>query len=566
MHRSKISWTIALCLPLALSDGTASGGTDEAARLLRLMPVDFPIAVVVVDFEKLDKSVSSVTKRLKPGSTEPGMLSELKSELGVVGEWIDFSKPIGLAGKTLQSDEDGLLWLRAPDFSAKAKKMETASQEDDVWLIPFGEAKNVFVRVRGDYIIVAKSKEMLAKAVSDGRNLGDELKPRLDLLRSRDALIHVNIEPVRQAALGGIANFAQMAPMVAMMAGPQGGDPAAITAFFTTVAEAGKKFVEQVSYVDLAIAVGDQAGDLTVTTGYKAGPIKDYLARQKPAGLPAFADVPEQPYMLAFNLQVPGDEFPFVDYFCEQMMNAAAPAPVTGEGKGQSEAHHTGELKDAIRAARELYRGFDGFNVVMAMSPGGMQAVGDYLTKEPDKLLELVRESLITANPLMQQFGGGVSYESLGPKEIGAVQTERFAMKVDSAQPGAEKLKAMYGADPRFALGITGGRLRYCMGSDEHVERTFTAKAAKPFTSNRYVQDALAKLPPKRNMVALVDLAAVISAFAPLLNMPEMGPIPPGPPIAVAVSLVGDPARVDIHVPWRAIERVVQATAPEEPM
>ncbi len=564
MHRSNIVWTAALCLTLALPHATANGGTEDATQLLRLMPVDFPVTVVVLDFEKLDKSVSSVTKRLKPGSTEPGMLAELKSELGVIAEWTDFSRPIGLAGRTLQSDKDGVLWLRAPDFSTKVKNIETATQEEGVWQIPFGEAKNVFVKVRGDYIIVAKSREMLTKAAGDGKTLADELKPRLDLLHNRDALIHVNIEPVRQTALGGIANFAQMAPMLAMMAGPQGGDPAAITGFFTTVAEAGKKYIEQLAYVDLAIAVSDQAGDLAVATGYKAGPIKNYLAKQKPAGLPAFADIPEQAYVLAVSSHTPGDEFPFVDYFCEQMMNATVPAPATGEGESQSEANQAGALKDAIRAAQELYRGFDGFNVVMAMSPGGMQALGDYSAKEPDKLLELIKGYMVKVNPFMHQFG--ITYELLGPKKVGDVQVEQFAMKVDPTQPGAEVAKVMYGANPRFALGITGGRLRYCVGSDEHVERTFTAKAAKPFTSNRYVQDAIATLPAKRNIVALIDLATAFSAFAPLLKMPELGPIPPGPPVAIAVSLVGDPARVDIHIPWRAIERVMQATAPEEPM
>ena len=566
MHRANIVWTATLCLTLALPRATANGGTEDATQLLRLMPVDFPIAVVVVDFEKLDKSVSSITKRLKPGSTEPGMLAELKSELGVIAECTDFSRPIGLAGRTLQSDKDGVLWLRAPDFLSKVKNIETATQEEGVWQIHFGEAKNVFVRVRSDYIIVAKSREMLAKAAGDGKTLADELKPRLDLLSNRDALIHVNVEPVRQTALGGIANFAQMAPMLAMMAGQQGGDPAAMTGFFTTIAEAGKKYVEQVAYVDLAIALSDKAADLTVATGYKEGPIKDYLAKQKPASLPAFADIPEQPYLLAWSSHVPGDEFPFVDYFCEQMMNVAEPAPVTPVGEGQAQTDQTETLEDAIRAMRELYRSFDGFNMVMAMSSDGMQAVGDYSTKEPDKLFELVKESLIKANPLMQQFGGGVTYEALGPKKIGDVQMERFAVKMDSTQPGAEMVKAIYGANPRFALGITGGRLRYCMGSDEHVERTFTAKAAKPFTSNRYVQDAIATLPAKRNMVILVDLAPAFAAFAPMLNMPELSAIPPGPPVAIAVSLVGDPARVDIHVPWRAIERVMQATAPEEPM
>jgi hypothetical protein len=42
--------------------------------------------------------------------------------------------------------------------------------------------------------------------------------------------------------------------------------------------------------------------------------------------------------------------------------------------------------------------------------------------------------------------------------------------------------------------------------------------------------------------------------------------VPPGPPIGVSASLSGEPARLDIHVPIRSIERIKQAFAPNEPM
>ena len=41
---------------------------------------------------------------------------------------------------------------------------------------------------------------------------------------------------------------------------------------------------------------------------------------------------------------------------------------------------------------------------------------------------------------------------------------------------------------------------------------------------------------------------------------------PPGPPVAVSVSLSGEPARVDINVPFKAIERMVKAFSPQQPM
>jgi len=98
------------------------------------------------------------------------------------------------------------------------------------------------------------------------------------------------------------------------------------------------------------------------------------------------------------------------------------------------------------------------------------------------------------------------------------------------------------------------------------MHRAFGGKVDKPFTSGRFVQEAIAKLPARRNAMILVDPAGILPMIAPMMGRPSMDAIQPGPPIAIAASLVGDPARVDIHVPLRAIERVIQATAPEEPM
>jgi hypothetical protein len=173
---------------------------------------------------------------------------------------------------------------------------------------------------------------------------------------------------------------------------------------------------------------------------------------------------------------------------------------------------------------------------------------------------------MTAANPLMMQFGAGAQYESLGARQIGTFSVEEFTMKLDTTNPAAAVMAGMYGQNSRFALGVAGDRVRFCLGSEAYVDGFFTRKVDKPFSSGRYVADALAALPARRNAVVLVDLAGILPMVGPMMGMPKMEPIAPGPPVAISASLSGEPARVDIHVPVRAVERFMQAFAPDEPM
>ena len=46
----------------------------------------------------------------------------------------------------------------------------------------------------------------------------------------------------------------------------------------------------------------------------------------------------------------------------------------------------------------------------------------------------------------------------------------------------------------------------------------------------------------------------------------DMGTAQCGAPFAMSFTLSGEPARVDIHIPLKAIERAVQAFSPQQPM
>lgn len=556
----------------------ANGETEELTKLLRIIPADFPVTIVVPNLERLDAAVFSAFKRFEPDSAEPWLVAGIKEDFPI-GKWIDFGKPMAMALPNIGGGKDVVFGVSVAGFVDKVKSVGDARKEEGVWEIPFEGEDKVFAKVRGDFVVAATSKETLSRAGGEGKSLAKELRPRMSLFEKRDALIHVNADALRPMALGGITQAAQMVPMLAMVASQQSGTDATVTtAMLATLLDSAKKFVEQIAFVETSIAVGDKAIDLTIATGYNEGAIHTYLTKQKPASIPLLTEVEEQPYLMAAAYHLPGDAPGFLEYLFDQAISAIPPAPTTGQstvlpgdpaaGGGQGAiADQTKITKEALRVARDLYRNIKASNMVMGMSPGGIRMSGDYYGKDPKAILELTKRSMTAANPLMQQFGGGAMYEALGSRRIGDISVEEFTMKLDTTDPSAAVMANMYGENSRLALGVTGDRVRFCMGSESFVESFFTTtNIEKPFAAGRLVAEALAALPTKRNAVVLIDPAGLLPIVGPYLGIPKLDAIPPGPPVAISASLAGEPARLDIHVPLRSIERLMQALEPDDPM
>jgi hypothetical protein len=576
MKSQRFAFMAAVGLVLVLPLRTAHAGAAEVEAVLRLMPADSPVSIVVVDFEKLDKTLGAVVKSIKSDAEPPEMLADLKKELGIA-DWIDFTKPVGMAQPSLDSGNQSILWAVVPGFAEKVKTVADAKEEDGVWHLTFEGKSDVYAKAKGGYVIASQSKAGLTLATAEGKSLADELKTRMDLLTNRDALIHLNFDPIRPAALGALAQGAQMAPMFGMMLGQKGGgDPMAMTALFTGLFDGIKNFVEQVTYLDIAVGLTETAGNLTLATGYKDGAIKSYLAKQKPASVAPMADIEDQPYFLAMGCHFPGGESQFTDYFFEKMTAATAPPPgaaaapgappMGGANNPAATAPLADAAKEAVQISRDLYRKVEGWNSVIALTPSGMKISGDYLGGDTQGILDLSKKTMTKVNPLTKSFNGGAAYETLGPKKIGDATVEQFAVKFDTTNPAAAQAAQMMGENTRFSLGIAGGRVRYCMGSDQDAQRVFSGKVEKSIVSNKVIADAIAALPAKRNVVLVIDPVGILPMIGPMLGMPKVEPMPPSPPVAVSVSLSGEPARVDIHVPFKAIERMVKAFSPQQPM
>ncbi|MCH8966621.1 MAG: hypothetical protein IID43_03000, partial [Planctomycetes bacterium] len=320
--------------------GPAHGAPGDVNRVLQMMPADLPVTFVVADMEALNKSFIALTKRLDPDSKESGPLAQIRKELKIsrwIDELIDFSKPMAMAQEKLGGDPS-LVCLCVPGFVKAMKERSGASEHDGVWELTTGsdpeggqKGQTLYAFVKGDYVIAADTKAALERVRTLERSLADELKDRMETYGGRNILIHINIEPMRDKALAGIAQGAQMAPMIAMMAAAQGGvNPMFMTNMINGVFDASTKFVEQIAYVDISADISAKAIDATIATGYKPGSIKSYLAKQKPATMDFLTEIEDQPYFAAVGFHVPGDKSPFFDYVLDKLIGAVATAPASG--------------------------------------------------------------------------------------------------------------------------------------------------------------------------------------------------------------------------------------------
>ncbi len=557
MNRRVCSLVAGLLLVPCL--GTVVRGAPDVEAVLKQMPADFPLGAVVADFEKFDKSLIAYMKAINPKSDFKGMLPDMKKDIGIA-PWIDFTKPVGMGQPNLQGGEP-ILWATIPNFKDKVKTIAEAKEEEGgIWFLPFAEKEDMYAAVKGDLVVAARDKTTLESAMKkEGRTLADDLKPRLELLTNRDVYVHLNFDPVRPMALGGIAQGVQMAPMMAMMAAQNGGgDPAAMTAVFSGVMDAVKNFAEQAAFVDIALGITPDSADATIATGFKDGEIKNYLAKNKPAGAQMFTMFEEQPFTMAAGWRIPGEDSPFLNYLFDKM--GSVPGGGTPPAGGEKSAGAEG-----AEIARDLYRKVEGMNLMMHMSKDGMTSAGDYVGKDVAGIQQLAEKSMLKENPLASMMSNGISYEASGSKKLAGKDVNQFTVKIDPASQAAEQAKKMMGPNTTLYMGPMEGRVGFFAGTEAAAEKYFSGKVSKPLASNALVAEALKALPSKTNLVILLDPAGVLPALGPLMGMDVPENVQPGPPVAISTSLSGEYARTDVHVPAKAIARIVEAVTPQPP-
>lgn len=565
-----------LVLVLALATAALCGGAsvragNDPTALMKLMPSDVPISVVGVDLPRFEKSLQAAVKRITPDGHVESITEQIKKE-PPFGEWVDLSKPFGMSILKLQEGgKNSVVWMACPGFAEKAKTVEGGKLEDGIWQFTNPSEGDFFIVAKGEYIAGSKSKEALASLKGDAKPLADAMKDSMAALKDRDVIVRLNLEPIRAMVLQTVGRFGQMVPMMMMMSAQQSGaDPANMSAFAGTTLDGVQKLIEQASTLDAGLGVGAESIDLTLAAGFKDGTIKTYLTKQKPAGVALLSDAPSQSFFLASAYHFPGSEAPFWDYFLGKVsgsLPAAAPAGgadgAAGAAGGGGEKPATPSTSDKLRAGLEMNREFnkkvEGGSMLMGIEENAFRVFGTYTGTDTKAIAELASKIASTQSSMSTMFSAGQSYEPSGSRKVGEFNVDEFAIKFDTSKPQMAQAAAMWGKDPRMAIGSNGKTVRYAEGSAQHLTKCFEGKSDSNLTTQAEVKKVLGALPEKRNFVALIDLGAAIPFFKSMMGGDAAKPATTSsaPPIGMSLSLAGEPARVDLHVPIKAIEQVM---------
>ena len=452
--------------------------------------------------------------------------------------------------------EKPLLWAYIPQFKEKVKQYAGATQEDGAWQLPSKDADSVYAKSIGDYVVIAPSVEALARATA-GRTLsGKELKTRLDLLKGRQALLHVSLDSVRPPLLTTLTQGAQMVPMLAMMMSQQaGGDAATITSVFTTAFDAAQKFAQQINTIDIAISIDADAAHVVLAAGFNDGAIKKHLEQTSPATVPLLFSIQTQPFVMALAYHLPGKASPFIDYVFSTVTGGPPAAPAQKSDDTRAQPNAVG----AANVTRDFYRKIEGMNMLVTMSPEGMAISGDYIGADSKALFSLARKAVIASGSFLNRLGGAGGWEPMPSRKVGNTTVEEFSIKFDSSNPRSATALKLYGGDLRSAVGSDRGGVRFYLGHPSHLDRAFPDRVSAPLGASARAKQALAALPAKANAILLVDLAGSIPLLARLGVGVRARQTSPGPPIALALSLSKEPARLDVHVPTAAIKKLKEA-------
>jgi len=428
------------------------------------------------------------------------------------------------------------------------------------------EAEDQYAMALGEYVLLGGSQASVEAAAQKGRSLAEAVGTRGALLAGRQAYVHVHLEPVREAFLGGIRQMAQMGPMFAMAMAQEGGqtDPASAMRLIDALFGAVTLFAEQLAYVDLALGLDADKANVTVATGYEAGPIKQYLATQKAANARPFSQIEEQPYAIAASYHFPGTESPFWNYLLDSVIKVTTKTTTEEQGATDTSAPGAATESDTEVAEllKQLYAKVEGAEAVMSLTKNGMTAQGRYIGRDPTGTMDLLQRVLTSDDPLLAQLKGGTGFEAVGVRTIGKAAVHEYVMKIDPTNPLAGMTKSFYGEALRFGVGDAGDGVRFYVGDDDIAKRVFATSTVNPLGSTKQVQEVLDALPKVRNAVVLVDLGELAGFIAPMAGRQMTSPVAVGPPIGLSASFASEPARLDIHVPVRAIRRVVKAMAP----
>lgn len=547
---------IGLCAPAARA--------DEMGDLLKLVPGDFAVTIVVPNLEALGEKAGAFAKSVDPASEFS--IKESLENLGPMMNHIDFSKPMVAAQEAGAGGGGGnpmVAWVYVEGAEEKLKGMDGAAENAGIWTVPGAVSGPMFARIEGKYVVVASSPELLPKTPESATSAAPALESHKALLKSDSALVHVNFEPLRPLVQAQLMQVKQMAPMLGMMmagdpTNPMAGMAEVAGPAATTLVGLIEEFVKQTDSLDISIGVSESAIDTALFAKFNEGGVQSFLSQSKAPTDPPLSTPGLENFTFAWGARFNGVDSPMATFgqmFLDAVKNAP-PMPAQGGGQGGAAA---GGGKDKIVAALgamvEAAKKSSGTDSTTAIVGGKQVGVSTFVGGDAKDLVALQATSIEAGANLM----GSASYEKKGASKRGGADVVEFA-RMPSDDPTAAMMPE------RFAVGVIGSNAATVQGDEAFVESVFANKGLVPTRSTARAKAVVDKIGKGANGILLLDLAGVAQMVGAMFGTPGGAEIPPGPPVGAALNLTNNPARIDIHLPAKAISRVMQMQGGDAPM
>jgi hypothetical protein len=534
--------------------------TSPPERLLRHVPADAALVVVVPELEKLVMDVASFGRAVghpHAAGLEPHKLLEELDLLDSI-EGLDLCGPLVLAHKP----GGGAPLLLGQVKDAAAWKAAVHAEEVPGGLLRvlvFGEPG--YASVQDGILIVGETREDVTEAASAG---GALLAPFRAATAKRaaghDALLFIRTEPWKPLIEVTLTAAGAVLRAGAAISAPQ---DESVQQLWTWFFEQMGQFVTAIETCTIGVRLDEQEAFAEVALTFRPdGGVGRYLEQVGKSRESLLRGLPAERSMMvvAAEWTMPPDAPNLTNQLYEAMLATEALKQKLG----------TVAFEQGMQAAMKMNRLVSGYNMSLAAGPeAGLLVTGRYFTADPAGVLEHMRAAYQCSSEFLNPFGGGAMLDVTERiDQTGATPIQAFDLLFTlDDEPARRMLEAIYGksttmytaAAPQgvvFALGPTGpARAR--------LDQLLAAPASRPSGDLR-LEAALARVAPGPQMFCTLDLPRFLEfvtnacrvAGAPLPDL-ECGEAPL-PLIVAALYLEPQRVRAELRVPAAPIRQVVE--------
>jgi hypothetical protein len=547
----------AIALPLATTAQTggesASGNsTPGLSDLLRLVPDEVALVVAIPDF-------AGLVDGLRAFGPAAGIQDLAGMEAATLFDEMEVADLSDEWRQGIRKDGPIVFALTDPDTEPLLICTVTEGAEAP----PGGE----LIQLKGQILMAAPDTEaMQAVKNASGKFAQRFEKQARAMLDGHDLVVFFDM-PSWSMQIERMLSMAEMVSQMGAAATTQPGQ--ANLAMVNWVFKTARTVVDESEAIAIGArfdADGIHVGKLTHFK--RTGKIAGYLNKVRKSEKDLLRGLTAERGMMVFagEWMLPADVTTFNETMLEVMRAATSSQPAAEE-----------EWEKALQAARRLYRAISGYNGTMTFGTDqvGMTFNGLYLTDKPQAVLAGIPAVFELSQPMMNAMAPGFSIEVSEQMEtIGSVRARVGHLKLDIADEETQQiLKRIYGESATFYFAPHPEGVAYTMGpadvARKNLERLLDAGAAR-LTDDPRVAEALKKLAPKPQGLALLDLPAFMKwgmEFAtmefgdtPPPGMPQLKlPETPLPYVSCGLYLHETSCGIELFVPAQTLKVMVES-------